>query len=70
MGRGPCAFKASDVARAVKAVAAAGQPVRGVRFEKDGGFVVMIGEPSSEEISSDVNPWDEVLNVTHQKRPT
>ena len=35
MGRGPCAYKATDVTRAVKAVIAAGQPVACVRVAAD-----------------------------------
>jgi hypothetical protein len=42
----------------VRAIAAAGQHVRGVRFDKAGGFVVLVGE---QEESNDTNPWDGLL---------
>lgn len=60
MVRGRCSFKEVDVKRAVKAVKAAGEPVKGVRFMADGGFVVITGAP---EISPEAesNEWDEVL---------
>ena len=64
MGRGKCAFKATDVTKAVKAVEAAGKPVRGVRFEPS-GFTVVIGEPgeaignqsATEKANDDVENW-------------
>jgi hypothetical protein len=49
MGHGPCAFKESDVKRAVKAALAAGLDVAGVRFTKDGGFTVIAGKPGASE---------------------
>jgi len=57
------AFRQSDVRRAVQAIAAAGQPVKGVRFDKEGGFVVIIGTTDETENSKfKTNPWDEVLD--------
>jgi hypothetical protein len=43
----------------VRASTAAGQNVRGVRFDKAGGFLVLVGE---QEQFDDANPWDELLN--------
>jgi hypothetical protein len=60
MGHGPCAFKQRDVRAAVKAVTDAGQPVAGVRFFKDGGFVVVVEKPGNCEVLKQ-NAWDEVL---------
>jgi hypothetical protein len=60
MGHGPCAVKQRDVRAAVKAVADAGQPVAGVRFFKDGGFVVVVGKPGNYEVLK-ANEWDQVL---------
>ena len=60
MGHGPCTFKVRDVRAAVKAVTDAGLPVAGVRFFKDGGFVVLIGKPNGGEVLK-ANVWDEVL---------
>jgi hypothetical protein len=63
MGHGPCPFREADVRRAVKAIAATGQPIAGVRFERDGGFTVLIGK-SSDVVKA--NPWDEVLTQDEQ----
>jgi hypothetical protein len=60
MGHGPCAFRESDVRRAVKAILEAGQQIAGVRFFKDGGFVVVVGKPGDGELLKH-NVWDEVL---------
>lgn len=64
MARGTCAFKEADVKRAVKAVQAAGQPIKGVRFNKEGGFTVIIGDPNdkSEVDESTPNTWDRFLD--------
>jgi hypothetical protein len=59
VARAACNFRERDVIRAVKAITAAGQYVRGVRFDKTGGFVVLIDQ---QEQSDDANPWDELLN--------
>jgi hypothetical protein len=62
MGRGPCVWKQTDVQRAIKAVAATGQPVGGVRFDKD-GFTVVIGEPhGSDSNDKTENDWDEIVD--------
>ncbi len=58
MARAPCNFRERDVIRAVRAIIAAGQHVRGVRFDKAGGFVVLVGEQDHD----DENPWDKVLS--------
>ena len=60
MGRAASAFKETDVTRALRAVAAAGHPIRGVRFDKSGGFVVLIGKPENNTVT--LNAWDEVLD--------
>lgn len=66
MTRGRCAFKERDVKRAVKAVKAAGEPVRAVRFTADGGFEVVIGAPTTAP-ETETNPWDEVLKpIAHE----
>ena len=55
MRRGPCAFKEADVFRAVRAIAKAiGQPPAGVRFARDGGFTVFIGQAGEQE-SAQIN---------------
>ena len=64
MGRGSCAFTEADVKRAVKAVTAAGQPIKGVRFTKEGGFTVIIGDPNDKSEVDDAstpNTWDRFL---------
>jgi hypothetical protein len=57
VARAACNFRERDVIRAVKAITATGQRVRGVRFDKTGGFVVRVGEQDHD----DENPWDKVL---------
>ncbi len=48
------------MSRAVRAITAAGQHVRGVRFDKAGGFMVVVGE--QEQSDGAKNAWDEVLD--------
>jgi hypothetical protein len=64
MGKGTCTFRETDVARAVRGVEKAGKPVAGVRFERDGGFTVLVGGKPDETASclKSGNPWDEVLD--------
>jgi len=45
MGKGPCAFRQTDITRAVKAVAKAGVEVARVEVDKDGRIVVIAGKP-------------------------
>lgn len=61
MTRGRCAFRETDVKRAVKAVKAAGEPVQGVRFLSDGGFVVLVGQAPATAPEAETNPWDAML---------
>ena len=61
--RAKCTFKERDVTRAVKAVTKAGQKASGVRFEKDGGFTVMIsGKPADVTIFEEEGSkeWDKI----------
>jgi hypothetical protein len=60
VARAACNFRERDVIRAVKAITAAGQHVRGVRFDKAGGFVVLVGDLS--DCAKAANVWDEVLD--------
>jgi hypothetical protein len=60
VGRGPQAFKARDVTRAVKAVTKAGVPVARVMIDKSGNIVVIAGSPAVTE-SNATNEWDEVF---------
>ena len=66
MGRGSCAFKEADVKRAVRAVKAAGQPIKGVRFTKEGGFTVIIGDPNANDKTDHEddtpNTWDRFVD--------
>jgi hypothetical protein len=59
LARAACNFRERDVVRAVRAITAAGQHVRGIRFDKKGGFVVLVSEQGQ---SDDTNPWDGLLN--------
>ena len=56
-------FLASDIRRAVRAIESAGKPVAAVDFLQDGGFRVLIGEPSAPTVLStgSKNEWDSVL---------
>jgi hypothetical protein len=47
----------------VKAIAATGQRIAGVRFNRDGGFTVIVGKLG--EVLKP-NPWDEVLEEHEQ----
>jgi hypothetical protein len=61
-------FKKTDVIRATRAVLAVGLSVARVDINKDGGFAIIPGTPSTEP-AAPTNPWDEVLtNAAHEKR--
>ena len=60
MSRRPARFTQRDLAKAIKAVAAAGVPAR-VEVEKDGKIVVVVGEPGKAE-AADRNEWDDDEN--------
>jgi hypothetical protein len=67
MSRGPYTFKERDLTRAIRAAAKAGVPFSGVKVDRDGSIVILIGPPSSPAPANDSaqasapNPWDEVL---------
>jgi hypothetical protein len=46
----------------MRAIKAAGQAVRGVRFHQDGGFTVVVGPPEPGSDVTTANEWDEVLH--------
>lgn len=50
MTRGACTFKQRDVTRAIRAVTAAGVPVRSVDFLPNGFFRLNTGDSSSEAL--------------------
>jgi hypothetical protein len=60
VARAACNFRERDVIRAIKAITATGQHVRGVRFDKTGGFVVLVEDLSDDAKAA--NAWDEVLD--------
>ncbi|MGC2825113.1 MAG: hypothetical protein WA322_12905 [Pseudolabrys sp.] len=64
MARARCAFRETDVSRAIKAIVAAGQSVAGVRFYRD-GFIVIVGKPSDGVDVNVKNPWDEVTDAAN-----
>lgn len=57
------AFTAADIRRAVKAVRSAGVSVACVDFPAEGGFRVLIGEPTAAPlpVQRGSNEWDAVL---------
>jgi len=61
MSRAPSKFRQRDVTAAVKAVEAAGHPVRRVKISHDGDIEVEIGTPAGQPPAVPANPWDEVL---------
>lgn len=61
MSRTPSKFRQRDVTAAVKAVEAAGHPVRRVKISHEGDIEVEIGTPADPPPAVPANPWDEVL---------
>jgi len=59
MSRAPSRFRQRAVTAAIKAVEAAGYPVRYVRISRDGDIEIEIGTPA--ELPTPINPWDVVL---------
>jgi hypothetical protein len=65
MARAPSRFRQGDVTRAVRAVVAAGVPVREVTIDVSGQIRVVAGEPANDARVRQ-NPWDaELSNDVH-----
>jgi hypothetical protein len=60
MARGKQKFKQRDVARAIRAVQAAGLEVGRVDIAPDGTITIRPGKPEPTETESKRNEWDEV----------
>ena len=62
MTRGPCTFRQTDIARAIRAVRSAGLPVSGVTVDPQTGVItVATGEPKAQDSGSrEGNEWDHV----------
>ena len=60
MPRGPCAFKQSDITKAVRAVVAAGIEVARVEVDKAGKIIVVVGdaEQTAPASNGERNEWD------------
>jgi hypothetical protein len=58
MPRGQCAFRQSDITKAVKAVVAAGLAVVRVEIDSNGKIVVVAGSPVQDDQDGDRNEWD------------
>ena len=59
-GRRPCLFRQSDVARAVRAVAAAGERIARVEIDRAGKIVVVTDSKSESTAPRSFNEWDNV----------
>jgi hypothetical protein len=65
MSRRPCAFRETDVKRAVRAVRAAGIEIARVEIGKDGSIVVVPGKPTkARDANGEGNEWDDLTNDT------
>lgn len=60
MSRGPARFTQRDLAKAIKAVAAAGMSVTEIRVDKNGARIVVGGEPGKGEAVTPSNSWDSI----------
>jgi len=59
--RGPLTFKASDVTRAVKAVAAAGVHIARIEIDKAGKIVIITADPTDKPgETTEANEWDRI----------
>ena len=61
MSHGPARFRQKDLAKALKAVAAAGMAVAEIKVDKDGARIVVAGEAGKDVVEA--NEWD-----AHDKR--
>jgi hypothetical protein len=59
MGHGPCAFKQTDVTRAIKAAQAAGLKVTGFEITTDGKITV-VASAENGTTTATANEWDSV----------
>jgi len=59
MARGRLRFKQTDLARALRAGSAAGQPVQHFEIDREGKIVVFVGKPEPREEAGD-NEWDNI----------
>jgi hypothetical protein len=66
MSSGPSVFKKTDVARACRAVIAAGLQVTRVEISKTGVITIVPGKPEGTTTAN--NPWDDVLDAENEKR--
>lgn len=57
MARAPSTFRQSDMTRAVRAVVAAGVPVKRVEVDRSGRIIIVSGVDDS---SRERNEWDDV----------
>jgi hypothetical protein len=61
MSRGPARFTQRDLAKAIKAVAAAGMSVAEIRVDRNGAAIVTVG--ASDKTKPDArNEWDDDEN--------
>jgi len=59
MARGRLRFTQTDLTRALRGAAAAGQPVQRFEIDREGKIVVFVGKPEEQEELGD-NEWDKI----------
>jgi hypothetical protein len=59
MARGRLRFMQTDLKRALRGAAAAGQPVKRFEIDREGKIVVVFGKPEEREGLGD-NEWDKI----------
>jgi hypothetical protein len=60
MSRARQTFRQNDLAKALKAAAAAGVPVARFEIDRDGKIIVVAGKAEQDAAVTEVNEWDTV----------
>jgi hypothetical protein len=57
VSHGPARFRQKDLAKALKAVAAAGMAVAEIKVDKDGLRIVVVGEAGKTDANNPLDQW-------------